>query len=617
MFFQYKKLLPIFAVASMSTALFGDDSDNHVAPYLQHRASDIVNKVVGMNQHNHLFGLGSNYGTVDLSFRYKQSFRSKGISELLWGPALVSNTTTTSTTTRCDSDCDTDNTTCSDCVVKVTASNVTTKAATDLEAEQFILPTDYQSILSFKPRSQQFRAGIGFYMAFDEVCEGLFMRVRGDFVHTRHNLKFSENKTAGTATDTTLASFSEYASGKSLAVTTDGASFEGLKYAKFDCDSKTINEFGDLYLELGYNAWLDEDGHFGFSGLFIAPTGKKPKAEWLWEPIGTNGGHFGLGATITSHYTLWRSEDEEKHFDFVFDAEVTHLFGAEQTRTLDLRDKPLSRYALAKKMKPTGTDLRAGTTASATNAIPALQFADVYAPVANISTQKVKSSFGVQADLVGMFTFVCHGWSWDLGYNFFGMSSEKLSLKNEDSCDTSCSDSTVTTFAENTWALAGTSASGTPQSYGFNGTTKVNLSTTLSGSTVFKSSAIDSSTNAWAGNGTTALTTTATSTTQVTTSLTPVAIKVTDLDIEGAETRVISHSLFTHINYTWVDREDWVPFVGFGAQVEFGHNGNCGESCNTVTTTTTTNTSCDDSSSSRNTALSQWGIWIKGGVSFN
>jgi hypothetical protein len=284
--------------------------------------------------------------------------------------------------------------------------------------------------------------------------------------------------------------------------------------------------------------------------------------------------------------------------------------------------KPLSRYALAKKMMPTGTNLTAGTAPSATNAVPALQFADIYAPVANISTQKVKSSFGVQADLVAMFTFVCHGWSWDLGYNFFGMSSEKLKLRTDDSCDTSCgSSSMVTAFPANTWALAGSSALGSPQSYGFNGTTKVGLSRTLSGSTVFASSVIDSPTFAFAGDGVTPLTTVASGTTQVTTSLTPIAIAVTDLDIKGAETRVISHSIFTHVNYTWIDREDWVPFVGFGFQAEFGQNGGCGTNdCGTTTTTTTmpTSSSCsDDGSSSLNTALSQWGVWIKGGVSFN
>lgn len=595
--FEYKKALQILAVASIGTALFADDN-NGVAPYLQHRSSNVIGKVVGMNQHNHLFGLGSNYGTIDFGLSYKQSWRPKDVTKLLWGPAAVANTgALTGTSTTGENDIDD-----ADFIVKVTGRGATpAKAATDLEANQFMLPNDYASILTFKPRSQQFRAGAGFYMSFDEVLEGLFMRVRGDFVHTRHNLKFGETKIAGTATTNTLASFAEYASGKGLAVTADGtSSFQGLQYAKFENDSKTINEFGDLYLELGYDAWLDEDGHFGFSGLFIAPTGKKPKAEWLWEPRGTNGGHFGLGGSITSHYTLWRSEDEEKHFDFVVDAEITHLFNAKQIRTFDLKNKPLSRYSLAKKMKANAGDLSSGNTASSANPKPALQFADIYAPVANISTQKVKSSFGVQADVVGMFTFVCRGWSWDIGYNFFGMSSENLKLREDSDSD----DVSTTVFPANTWALAGATAP-----YGFNVAAPVNLSQTASGSTVFASSAIDTPTNAWAANGTTPLNTVANGTTQVTTSATPVTIAVTDLDIEGAETRVISHTLFTHVNYTWIDREDWVPYVGFGAQIELGHKRGNDDS----TTTTTT----DTDSSSINTALSQWGLWLKGGVSFN
>jgi len=594
--FQYKKFLQRITVACITTVIFADTDNNTVVPYLQHKSSDLISKVVGMNQHNHLFGLGSNYGTFDLDFKYNQSWRPKDITRLLWGPAAVSNTTTTGTTTTTGATVDLDD---NDLVVNV-SSGLLQRNSTDLDALQFELPTDYESTLIFKPRSQQFRLGAGFYMAFDEVLEGLFMRIRGDFVHTRHNLEFNEIKTAGTASTTTLASFASFASGTSLTTTNDGSSFQGLQYAKFDTESKTVNEFGDLYLEVGYNALLDEDYHFGFSGLFIAPTGKKPNAEYLWEPRGTNGGHFGLGGSVTGHYTLWRSEDEEKHFDIVIDAEFTHLFNAKQVRTFDLKTKPLSRYALANKMQPNDGSLTAGDTANSSNAKPALQFAKIYAPVANISTQRVTSHFGIEGTLVGMFTFVCRGWSWDLGYNFYGLSSEKLSLRND-------SDDATPAFAANTWALAGDLSP-----IGFNSSTPISLSSTASGSTVFNGVVtIDTPKNAFASDGTTKLTTEASGSTQATTSLTPVTIAVTDLDLEGAQTRIISHAVFTHVNYTWIDREEWVPFVGFGAKIELGHRLGKNETTTTTTPTTTTD------SSTLNTALSQWGVFLKGGVSFN
>src|SRR5439155_10827916 len=50
---------------------------------------------------------------------------------------------------------------------------------------------------------------------------------------------------------------------------------------------------------------------------------------------------------------------------------------------------------------------------------------------------------GVQADVAAMFNFTANGFSWDLGYNFWGRSKEKIHLSDDDA------------FPENTWALKG------------------------------------------------------------------------------------------------------------------------------------------------------------------
>src|SRR5690606_13981319 len=97
------------------------------------------------------------------------------------------------------------------------------------------------------------------------------------------------------------------------------------------------------------------------------------------------------------------------------------------------------------------------------------------------------------------------------------------------------------------------------------------------------------------------------------TSVAPVFIKATDFDVDGAELRGISDKIFTHFSYSWTDHERWVPYVGAGVRAEFGSNSNNDGDCPN-TTTTPTNT-CNDSSLNK-FALSQWAIWVKGGVSF-
>ena len=120
---------------------------------------------------------------------------------------------------------------------------------------------------------------------------------------------------------------------------------------------------------------------------------------------------------------------------------------------------------------------------------------------------------------------------------------------------------------------------------------------------------------------------------QVYTSYEPVFIKFCDFDLCGAQTKGISHKIFAHFDYTWRDREDWIPYLGIGGEVEFAKkpcddccynycNPCCSTSCCTTSCCTTncctTNcctTNCCDSCCT--CAVSQWGVWLKGGVAFD
>lgn len=58
----------------------------------------------------------------------------------------------------------------------------------------------------------------------------------------------------------------------------------------------------------------------------------------------------------------------------------------------------------------------------------------------------------------------------------------------------------------------------------------------------------------------------------------------------AANPRAISHKFFAHASYAW-ENCDYTPFLGIGGEVEFSGN--------------------------RNSALDQWGFWIKGGFAFS
>ena len=121
------------------------------------------------------------------------------------------------------------------------------------------------------------------------------------------------------------------------------------------------------------------------------------------------------------------------------------------------------------------------------------------------------------------------------------------------------------------------------------------------------------------------------------TSLSPRFIQCQDLDLEAAGTRGLSHKLFIHIGYTWQCCECWTPYLGLGAMAEFGqHDFRCGsirlqaKTCcamhmhgcqNCLASIQDNDNGCATVSKNNSCcsicAVSQWGAWIKGGVSFN
>ena len=572
--------------------------------------------------------------------KYSQSFRPSRICRCLFGDVLTEsaiNTTTvpTGTTVTTNTNSCNDDSGCGSsrgCTIAIQGSAVPTTTANNsvaLAAENFLLARDFNGEISFKPQVRTFSLDFQFYMALDEWCEGLFFRVYGPFVHNRYDLRFNEDViSAGTAAggyaagffDTVavpqanlLQSFQAYAQGNTIAYPGSTVTVQPLQYAKLPCGALKQNSFANLRFDLGYNFWSDEDYHLGFMLEAAAPTGKRPDAEYLFSP-NSGGKHWELGGGLTGHYTLWRSEDEEKHFDFVMEADVNHLFKSKETRTFDLKGKGLSRYLLAERLVSPAAGLTSGA-AVGTAVAPALQFGSMYAPVANISTVRAKVSVDVEVDLVGMFNFTARGWSVDLGYNFWYRGCEKI--------DVDCF---------NTSNLYG--IKGDASVFGFNGTTPVALSATNSGATI--QGGTSTAANLLAGNNANvdspalAFTDGATPTTlavaagvtpsvQINTSTAPVVITLDSLDIDGARSRGMSHKIFTHLNYTWTDREDWIPYVGFGADVEFGTRSHSSDSSCPTSTTTTTNTmtTCDSGSSCHQCALSQWAVWVKGGLSFN
>jgi hypothetical protein len=601
--------------AVYSIGLFADCSSANVRviPFVQWRSQgrDTARKLVGTTSHHvYLYDMESFYGTFNMTPQYDQSFHNDELLECYFGSSLTN---------------------CNALTIAGTHA-ASLDVNKDWMAENFYLSRDFRSTITFSPLVQNFLVDFNLFVGLDEWVKGLYFRVYGPVVNNRVTLDpceaienegtegyapgfFSPNEVPSSIL---LHSALSFFNGNTT-ITVPGLITTPLLKAKFPCDKKSTTGFAELRGELGW-IYLHEDYHFGFNIQAAAPTGKRPHGEYLFETQVGNGKHWELGAGLTAHWTMWRSEDDEKHLDFVFEADVTHLFNASQTRTFDLIGKPNSRYMLATKtnLKPTTNlfgnmlaDGDAGTITAASS-----QFNAEYSPVANFSTRDVNVSIGIQGDVVLMLNYTHRGFSFDIGYNYWAMSHEDIELK-----DSNC----APVFPLNTWALKGDA-----QVYGFRSDdgTAVPLSATENLATIHRGTnipnagttpadgattniGIDNKQFAQANNETGAdavllYNNPTAPQNQVRTSIQPVFITVDDLDICGAESHGSSNKIFTHFSHTWIDREDWIPYLGIGFYAEFGNTGH------------------DDSESEKNCcdhgiscALSEWGIMVKGGVSFD
>jgi hypothetical protein len=609
-----------------------------VTPYINLRSQsvDIADELAGWTYHVNLYDMDKIYGSLAIKPKYTCSFNANHLTQCLFG---VSN---------CNIERNTS--------INISGSRVIDRGPLDLLADYFYLPPDFESTISFEPRIDNILADINFYLGFDEWVSGLFFRLHAPLTYTRWTLGFSEDVlntgtqpyvegyfTCDTMPRTDLlGNFTQYACGSAPTFsdpfsTTNPYIFNGLQDAKIKRGVAAKFGIADIRAILGWNFLNDEDYHLGIGALVAIPTGTRPSTRFLFAPVIGNGKHWELGAHITGHYMLWRSDDEENSMGFYADANITHLFKTRQRRTFDLKNKPLSRYMLATTFTPNSQGLNgAGVVADA-------HFANEYTPVANLTTQDVNVSIGVQADIAAQFTYTNCGFAWDLGYNFWGTSCERIRNNCKQCshfiCSSNCHSSTPSQFEENTYALKGDS-----HMYGFYqnpSTNCINLSATqtednhanithgnnylpgVSFSVAIQNPGIDNAQLAFfdaipltaqqGGGG------------QTNTSIQPAFITSNDINYQG--TNGISHKVYTNFSYQWIGCEDWVPYFGIGGFGEFGSNGNCDSRIciiNLSETSESEKPTCAQAAyptnscpSCANCSISQWAIWFKFGASFN
>ncbi len=481
----------------------------------------------------------------------------------------------------------------------------------DLLADYFGLPADYKSVVCFEPRIRNFILDFNAYIGLENIAHGLYIRAHVPMTNTTWDLTMRESvKDPGTAfhpagymstARINRADLAPDVTSYFFGKTTFGDMKEPLKFGMIQ-ENLVQNRIADLCVVLGWNA-TGAKYHAGINARFGFPTGNRPTAQFLFEPIAGNGKHWELGVGFTGHYDVWASADNYSAFVVYLDANFTHLMPVTYKRSYDfINAGPGSRYMLLEEIAPQSTNLfvnAAGVGASST------QYRQRLLPAINVTTLDSKISIGIQADIALKFSYQRGGLGVDGGYNFWGRSREKIHCRQK--------------FDSDRYALKGDA-----QIYGFDSvidTTIVPLSATQNHATLqagqnggngfpfltaasFTNQNADSPTAAFdSANSLSQLNTADAASLSIARSqvfTSNPAQLLTDADINSCCAllpRAFTNGFFVHLGHTWNhdDQTCFDPFLGLGAQVDWASSRGC---------------------PSNNSGNGQWGVWAKGGFGF-
>jgi len=518
---------------------------------------------------------GKSYTVLSAAVEYNRSFQPSRMSEYLFG--------------------------CNPCMT-FSGSQVPYRGANDILADYFGLPSDFQSTVSFNPTISNVILDLNGFWGMDDWVPGLYFQLHVPLVHTRWDLnlceKIQDNGSdffpAGYMGPTRInrdqlpTSVTQVLSGN----TRFGDMNDPLRFGKV-CGDQKLTCLSEIHATLGWNYVAAETWHVGFGLRSALRTSGVSTAQWLFEPIVGNCGHFELGGSITSHWDFW--EHKNHKLAFYLDANITHLFGSTQMRSFDLCNGNGSRYMLLEHFNTPTYDVQ-----NASHVAPNFQYQGGLTPAINQTTLATNTSFSVQGDVVLKFAYLYKHWEFDLGYDFFGRSAEKAGCRQA--------------LPSNLFAIKGDA-----QIYGFNlNEVSIPLSASESNATInagqgatnfvspnqFRNLNADNPALAFTMNASPSSPLTQLNThdagtlnitqEQVYSSFNPILLTDANINVcSGLMPRALSNKFFVNVTHIWQDVQCIVPYACAGASGEWSQ----GNAVN-------------------NSTDSQWAVWVKGGITY-
>ncbi|HSC25412.1 MAG TPA: hypothetical protein VLB80_04335 [Candidatus Babeliales bacterium] len=515
-----KNVISILAIASLTPLFLYSSEELRGISNFSPRSQDInaARDIAGWHPYIHRYDAEKNYSVLGFTPMYNESLRPERIALALFNSDTFS----------------------------LSGSDIPGRMNTqELLSDYFGLSPAFASNTFFKPLIRNLELDMALYIGLDTWVKGMYVQFRGPGVWTQWDLKLTEsNLEEGTTTPFPAGYMAEntvFAPYDSFTQAMKGlypfGEVEKLKYGKI-CGAQTLSGLAALEMVFGYDFIRRETSHVGFNFRASAPTGSRPKGEFFFEPRVGCGKHWQIGVGFTGHTRLWE-KDGEQELGMYVDVNFTNMLKARQRRSFDFtKNGFFSRYILIKEFDQNGI------------------FIEKMLPAINITTLECNVHVSIQVDMVFMFGYTYNNFVFDIGYNGWIRSKEKISLRE---CIT-----------PNKYGLKGIQ-------YAVDPITQQPNNTTESLATIFETQPIISD------------------------GLFPVFLSTKDINVKSAASPLIlTQKVFWHLAYSWPECRDYnaEPFFGIGAEIEF-------EGINSRNAYQPTNTT-----------MGQASLWFKGGVSF-
>ena len=194
-----------------------------------------------------------------------------------------------------------------------------------------------------------------------------------------------------------------------------------IHYGRISPDTQAIIRLADIAATLGYNVYVDEKGWAGLGFKVSFPTGNVPQAVYMLEPIYGRAGLWGVGGEVTALYQFWENQTGNSRLTVSLQGEVEHLMHGRtpSMRSFDLKKNGKgSKYLLVQQY----------SSGYANNSDTEIVLPGYITSAVDITTLPVFSNFAVEGAIAVMLDFAWDNWNIALGGEFWGRSTEKLSI---------------------------------------------------------------------------------------------------------------------------------------------------------------------------------------------